>query len=324
MFLLKSTVISLEKNACAEGVAVIKARRICEPENVGVNRTGLAISSEILDRHEMLSRRFAMEIFDIHHHLGSLMGGSLQEGDNWQDRDYSNRVRIMEANGVTRSAILAATGYIQADGIKDTMRCNDTVAAYRQRDPKRFPVACGTVEPLHGVRSLGELERIKYELQLEGVVWHSRFQGVAVDHPLMRPLLKKVSELGLVPLVHTNAESNLEAVWRLERLALEFADLTFVAMDALTTNANSQLALDIAKRTSNILFDTAHVRGSGYVRQFVETIGSHRLIFGSLFYSYPASYEHCATLQEVKGAKISDEDKANVLALNAKRLFKLT
>jgi predicted TIM-barrel fold metal-dependent hydrolase len=265
-----------------------------------------------------------METFDIHHHLGSLTGGSLQEGDNWQDRDYSNRVRIMEANGVTRSAILAATGYIQADGIKDTMRCNDTVAAYRRRDPQRFPVACGIVEPLHGARSLGELERIKHELQLEGVVWHSRFQGVAVDHQLMRPLLRKVSELGLVPLVHTNAESNLEAVWRLERLALEFPNLTFVAMDALTTNTNSQLALDIAKRTANILFDTAHVRSSAYVRQFVEAVGSHRLVFGSLFYSHPASYEHCATLQEVREAKISDEDMANILALNAKRLFRLT
>jgi len=264
-----------------------------------------------------------VEIFDIHHHLGSLTGGSLQEEPGWQDRDYSNRVRIMEANGVTHSAILTATGYIQADGIKDTMRSNDTVAAYRKRDPKRFPVACGTVEPLHGARSLGELERIKHELQMEGVVWHNRFQGVAVDHQLMRPLLKKVSELGLVPLVHTNAESNLEAVWRLERLALEFPELTFVAMDALTTNTNSQLALDIAKRTPNILFDTAHVRGAGYVRQFVEAVGSHRLVFGSLFYSYPASYEHCATLEEVKAAKISEEDKANILSLNVKKLFRL-
>ena len=264
-----------------------------------------------------------MEIFDIHHHLGSLTGGSLQEGDGWQERDYANRVRIMDSNDVTMSAILAATGYIQADGIKDTMRCNDTVAGYRKRDPKRFPVACGTVEPLHGARSLGELERMKHELHLEGVVWHNRFQGVAVDHQLMRPLLKKVSELGLVPLVHTNAESNMEAVWRLERLALEFPQLTFVSMDALTTNANSQLTLDIAKRTPNILFDTAHVRGSAYVRQFVEAVGSQRLIFGSLFYSYPASYEHCATLEEVKAAKISDDDKANILGQNAKKLFKL-
>ena len=264
-----------------------------------------------------------MEIFDIHHHLGSLNGGSLQEEEGWQDRDYANRVRIMDANGVTLSAVLAATGYIQAEGIKDTMRCNDTVAAYRMRDPKRFAAACGTVEPLHGARSLGELERIKHELHLEGVVWHNRFQGVAVDHQLMRPLLKKVSQLGLVPLVHTNAESNMEAVWRLERLALEFPDLTFVAMDALTTNANSQLALDIAKRTLNILFDTSHVRGSRYIRQFVETVGSQRLVFGSLFYSYPPSYQHCATLGEIKEAQLSDADRQNILSLNAKRLFKL-
>ena len=264
-----------------------------------------------------------MEIFDVHHHLGSLTGGSLQEGEGWQDRDYNNRIRIMQANGVAMSAILAATGYIQADGIKDTMRCNDTVAAYRQRDPKRFPVACGTVEPLHGARSLGELERIKHELHLEGVVWHNRFQGVIIDHPLMRPLLKKVSELGLVPLVHTNAESNMEAVWRLERLAVEFPELTFLAMDALTTNVNSQLTLEIARRTPNILFDTAHVRTSSYIRQFVETVGSHRLVFGSLFYSYPASYERCATLEEVKAAEISEQDMANILSLNARRLFKL-
>ena len=264
-----------------------------------------------------------MEIFDIHHHLGSLSGGSLQEGEGWQERDCANRVRIMEANNVAQAAILAATGYIQADGIKDTRRANDSVAAYRKLDPKRFPVACGIVEPLHGERSLGELERIKYELGLDGVVWHNRFQGLAVDHPLMRPLLKKVSELGLVPMIHTNAESNLEAVWRLERLALEFSELTLVALDALTTNTNSQLALDIAKRTTNILFDTAHVRGARFVRQFVDAVGSHRLIFGSLFYSQPASYERCAALEEIRMAKITDTDKENILALNARRLFKL-
>src|SRR5918992_5456259 len=195
----------------------------------------------------------AMEIFDVHHHLGSLSGGSLQEGAGWEERDYANRTRIMEANGVAQAAILAATGYLQADGIKDTMRCNDTVAAYRKRDPKRFPVACGIVEPLHGSRSLAELERIKNELRLDGVVWHHRFQGLAIDNQLMRPLLKKVSELGLVPVIHSNAESNLEAVWRLERLAVEFPNLTFLSLDALTTNANSQLVLDIAKRTPNIL-----------------------------------------------------------------------
>jgi predicted TIM-barrel fold metal-dependent hydrolase len=67
----------------------------------------------------------------------------------------------------------------------------------------------------------------------------------------------------------------------------------------------------------------AAVRGSRYVRQFVDSAVSHQLVFGSLFYSHPASYEHCATLGEVKEAKISDEDKENIFARNAKRLFKL-
>jgi predicted TIM-barrel fold metal-dependent hydrolase len=58
---------------------------------------------------------------------------------------------------------------------------------------------------------------------------HRRFQGVPVDHQLLRPLLKKVSELELVPVVHTNAESNMEAVWRLEQLALEFPEINFMA-----------------------------------------------------------------------------------------------
>jgi predicted TIM-barrel fold metal-dependent hydrolase len=53
-------------------------------------------------------------------------------------------------------------------------------------------------------------------------------------------------------------------------------------------------------------------------------VGSHRLVFGSLFYSYPVSYERCATLEEVKAAKISDGDKANILALNVQRLFGLS
>jgi len=100
--------------------------------------------------------------------------------------------------------------------------------------------------------------------------------------------------------------------------------MTFVALDALTTNTNSQLALDIAKRTKNILFDTAHVRGAGFIKQFVEGAGSHRLLFGSLFYSHPASYEHCHTLAEIEHAQISATDKANILALNTKKLFNLT
>jgi len=264
-----------------------------------------------------------MEICDIHHHLGSLSGGSLQADEGWMDKDYASRLAVMSANQVDFVAILASTGYIQADGIKATMRVNDTVASYRQRDPKRFPIAAGIVEPLHGPASLDELERIKHELHLDGVVWHHRFQGLAVDHDLMRPLLKKVAELGLVPFVHTNGESNLEAAWRLERLAHEFPELTFVAMDGFWGNAHSQMVLEIAKRTPNIIWDNSGAHRSGLLRRFVEEAGSHKLVLGSTYYSSPPSYRKNRELELLLESGMGEEDMANVLALNVKRLFKL-
>src|SRR5437868_3729176 len=98
-----------------------------------------------------------MTICDIHHHLGSLAGGSLQAGDGWMQADYETRLATMRDNHIDFVGLLASTGYIQADGIKATMRSNDTLAEYRRLDPARFPVAAGIVEPLHGAASLGEL-----------------------------------------------------------------------------------------------------------------------------------------------------------------------
>jgi predicted TIM-barrel fold metal-dependent hydrolase len=264
-----------------------------------------------------------MEICDIHHHLGSLIGGSLQEGEGWMDRDYESRVAMMQENHVDFVGILASTGYIQDDGIKATMRSNDAVAAYRERDPKRFPIAAGIVEPLHGARSLEELERIKHELRLEGVVWHPRFQGVALDHPFMRPLLKKVAELGLVPFVHTNAESNLEAAWRLERLANEFPELTFIAMDALAGLAHGNMVVEIAKRTPNVIWDNSGAHSVRLLLRFVEEVGSDKLVLGSTYYSSPPSYRKNHALELLLDAGMRQEDLENVLAGNVKRLFKL-
>lgn len=265
-----------------------------------------------------------MEVCDIHHHLGALIGGSLQEGEGWMDSDYDSRVAMMDANGIDFAGILAATGYIQADGIKATARSNDIVAEYRKRDPKRFPVAAGIVEPLHGAASLDELDRIKQDLQLEGVVWHNRFQGVAVDNPLMRPLLKRAAELGLVAFVHTNAESNLEAAWRLERWANEFPQLTFFGMDALHGNAHGQMTLEIAKRTPNIIWDTSGARNPRFLLRFVEEAGSQKLVLGSTYYSHPPSYTHNQELEAIRESGMREEDMANVLGGNIKRVFKLT
>ena len=63
--------------------------------------------------------------------------------------------------------------------------------------------------------------------------------------------------------------------------------------------------------------------GRANVNAFVEAVGSERMVFGGLFYSHPASYDHCLTLEDIKAANIGDADKANILAGNATRLFQL-
>ena len=80
--------------------------------------------------------------------------------------------------------------------------------------------------------------------------------------------------------------------------------------------------LEIAKRTPNIIWDNSGGR-QGFLRRFVEEAGSHKLVLGSTYYSSPPSYRKNRELEAVLESGMREEDMANVLALNVKRLFKL-
>jgi predicted TIM-barrel fold metal-dependent hydrolase len=271
-----------------------------------------------------------VEVLDVHHHIGSLyhvlLGGQTQQDQASIDDEYGRRIRMMDDAGIAAAIVLPATGYDQPNGIQDTMRVNDAMAAYRARDPKRFPVAFGIVEPLHGMRGLEEMDRIHNELHLNGVVWHHRFQGVPIDAQIMRPMLQRLGDLGLIPFVHLISISSMENPWRLERLAREFPHITFVALDAFSGADSGRAVLDLAERTENILFDTAvFFSGPTFLKGVVDAIGSHRLLFGSDVYAEPSQVIATAPvlLDMIRQADISEQDKANILGLNAKRLFGL-
>jgi predicted TIM-barrel fold metal-dependent hydrolase len=268
-----------------------------------------------------------VKIVDIHHHVGSLahlMGW--RRGLGGVEEEQASRVEAMDAAEVEKAIVLPAAGYTQADGIEDTMRVNDAMAAYRDRDPNRFPVACGTVEPLHGERSLDELDRMRDGLGLRGVVWHHRFQCVPIDAGIMRPLYKRAGELGLVPVIHLVSTSHMEAPWRMERVLQDFPEVTFVALDGFGDGDHARIVLEMGKRNPNVLFDTAlYNMGPGFLSTVVDAIGSHRVMLGSDLYAQPSTIMPTAgTLVElVRRAGISDADKDNILGLNAKRVFGL-
>ena len=268
-------------------------------------------------------------VFDVHQHFGLVQideGPALEEAAWDLDRDYRQRIAVMDRFGIAKCAISPTLQYERPKGQADTRRFNDLAAEYRRRYKERFPVALGTVEPLHGEKEgLVELERMAGELKLDGVVWHHHFQGSSMVDRRMWPFLKKTAELRMPAFVHVMAESMLESAWQLEVLAGAFPEVTFVALAGLTEFTQIRYMLSICKRFPNIYVETAALFSLGRVlEEFVEQIGSTRILFGSDLYLNPLTYEVPYVLLGIRESRLLlERDKENIFWNNAHRLFKL-
>ncbi len=270
-----------------------------------------------------------MPIFDIHQHAGPMpmfenAYKEISGGASWVEQDYSYRVKVMDQHGITRAVLGPTNFYTRVNGLQDTMAVNDAMASFKKRDPKRFPLALGVVEPLYGEASIPELERIKRQLNLDGVMFHHRFQGAFIDNWVMRPYLKKMQELGLIPFIHVMAGSEMENVWRLRVLAEEFPGITFVALDSLSSFYQLEEIIQISRRVPNIYWDTACMwQGAFSVARFVHHVGAGRLMYASDLYGTPTGHSPGENLSCIQTAEISEEDKSKILWENALRLFRL-
>ena len=104
--------------------------------------------------------------------------------------------RSMKPSGVDLSVVLSiATNAHQQQSV------NDFAAAINNGEDI---VAFGSVYP-HSEDAFDELERIK-ALGLRGVKLHPDYQGFAVDDLKMKPLYRKISELGLITVFHAGAD----------------------------------------------------------------------------------------------------------------------
>lgn len=266
-----------------------------------------------------------MTIFDVHHHVGSLgIGSSDQAPAKTAGDDYESRVALMDKYGIDIAAVMPSLQYERTEGIRDTRRVNDRIAAYRDRHVDRFPVACGTVEPLYDANvAIAEIERMAGELSFKGIVWHSRFQGAFLDDRRMDPLIDAATAHALLVFVHVFADSKLEAPWTLENLAGRHGETTFVALDAFTGSGESEAMISIARRNANIYFETAGAFGLGRVlERFVDAVGADRLVFGSDLYASPPWWRVPQPLLELQASPLAEQGLLDgVLGGNAARLF---
>src|SRR5215471_19193405 len=108
------------------------------------------------------------DVFDVHHHVGrafDALGGELDNDTGGAEeiarRELTERLRIMNEGGIRQALVIPGHSYLRPNGLADTKRVNDEIAAYRDDTRGRFPVACGIVEPRDGPRALDEIERVE-------------------------------------------------------------------------------------------------------------------------------------------------------------------
>src|SRR3954468_2997429 len=270
------------------------------------------------------------DIFDCHHHVGDVRSFMPHMGDEDAPTagaalaaERAERVRIMDAGGVRQAAVIPGHAYARTNGIADTRDINTRIAAYRDAQPDRFPVAIGLVEPIFEEACLPELDRCTRELGLVGISFHTRFQGVSMDSMWVARYVERVGELGMVPVIHAMTESADEALWKAAESARASPDVAMLVLDAFSTFEGTREAFDIAQRCPNLLWDTSLSYNFDFLEQFAQQLGAERVVFGTDLYSPPLGRRISHLVPQILESSLTDADKAKILGNNARQLFRV-
>jgi predicted TIM-barrel fold metal-dependent hydrolase len=272
-------------------------------------------------------------VFDVHHHVGdasAVLGTTVAAIDSSEPppadaaaHELKMRLEAMDAAGVDWAAVIPGHGYHRPNGLADTRRINDGIAAYRDANPSRFPVAIGVIEPAYGPHSLPEIDRIADELRLAGVSFHVRFQGVSLDNQWIRTYLSRIVEHGLVPVIHAVPETSENPQWKVAAIARAFPDTPMLVLDAFGSHESTKECFHTAEIAPNLVFDTSLAHGFDLIEQFARVHGSERVVFGTDLYSWPLGRRISPLLSDIYQSGLDDAAKGNILAGNARRLFSL-
>ena len=271
------------------------------------------------------------DVFDVHHHVGrafDALGGELDDEQAALGRDFTrveleDRLRIMDEGGVHQALVIPGHGYLRPNGIADTRRVNDEIAAYRDATPDRFPAACGIVEPRDGPVALAEIDRVKSELELVALSFHTRFQGVSLDSQWILQYLERMGEVGLVPFVHAMDDTPEEALWKLASIARQLPDLLIVALDPFSGFEATRQCFHVAEIAPNVVFDTSLSYNFDFIEDFANRFGADRVVFGTDLYSYPVGRRISHLLSQIVDSAMAPDAKVAILGGNARRILGL-
>lgn len=257
-----------------------------------------------------------VRIVDVHQHL------SAGEGDP-DGPAIENRLALLDRAGLDHAVLLPPSG-AQGHGGASMTAMNDHVARAVARAPERFIAGVAHIALSEGPKACrDELERAVTRLGLRGAVWHHRFQGVHLDHPMMPDLLRQCADLGVPALIHVIASSALESPWRLERLLEKCPGTKVLALDAFSSFDRASEVTLLARRYPNVFCDLGTMPNIAAIPilEFIERVGPTRLLLGTDLYMKPQTWYFPGPVHEILHLDIPLDVKEAVLSGNAHALF---
>ena len=242
--------------------------------------------------------------------LSHVAGGLAPQTDGTLD----SLKKVMDEDGVDISVVLSiATNPKQMHNVNN-------FAAEMDRDSRI--VAFGSVHP-DAPDALEELERIA-AMGLKGVKFHPEYQGFFVDEERMKPIYRKISELGLITLFHAGEDYGYPPPYHAtpERLirAIRWFDSPVIAAHW----GGAGFGREVIERLcgENLYFDLSY----GYAamprpvaQAIVDRHGTEKLLFGSDAPWHRPEWE----LRLLNALDLSDEARERICWKNAAELLGL-
>lgn len=243
--------------------------------------------------------------------LADASGGLCPQTDGTVDSLLSE----MDADGVEISVVqsIATNPHQQA-------KVNDY--AFEMDKHPRI-VAFGSVHP-DSPDALVELERIK-AAGLKGVKLHPEYQGFFVDDPKMKPIYKKISELGLVTLFHAGVDYGFAPPYHCmpDQLlrAMTWLDSPVVAAHWGGLCCGEEVLQKLCG-IDHLWFDTAFGHGTmakSMAQAIVDKQTTDRLLFASDMPWHRPVWEK----RLIDSLDLSEDDKQKIYHQNAEKLLAL-
>ncbi len=192
-----------------------------------------------------------------------------------------------------------------------------------QMDQDPAIVAFGSVHP-DAPDALEELERI-HAAGLKGVKLHPEYQGFYANDEKMKPIYRKISDLGLITLFHAGHDYGFPPPYHCmpQHLlgALKWLDAPVVAAHWGGLGCGEEVIKTLCG-IENLWIDLSYGYGAmpkPIAQKIVDTHGCDKLLFASDMPWHRPSWEK----QLIESLNLSDHDRENIYFRNASALLRL-